>query len=74
MRRESGTSRASGERAGSKCPLGAGVAAADERARRRGGGARFAGEAVEPATAGGHEGAGGEAVCATEASAAMRGN
>jgi hypothetical protein len=38
---------------------------------RPGGGARVAGEAIEPAAARGHEGAGGEAVCSAEASTAM---
>ncbi len=48
-------------RVGHQSALGTGVVAADESTGRPGG-ARVAGEGVEPATAGGHEGAGGEAV------------
>src|SRR5262245_35683650 len=47
--------RAGGEGVGNHGPLGTGVAGADESARRWGGGARVAGEALEPAFAGGHE-------------------
>ena len=57
------TQEQAGKELGISRTLGAGVVAADESAGRPGGGARVAGEAVEPAAAGSHESAGGGAVC-----------